>query len=74
MAKGSQEAARQRLEAAGYSTRHPQHGPRCSGCKHVDKSVLNMGQTQHDRYCKTLQAGVKTHGACRMFVASGVQR
>lgn len=67
MAKGSREAARQRLDAAGFITRVPQHEPRCSSCKHVDFASGSFGQTKHDRYCRVLQAGVKTHGHCRMF-------
>lgn len=74
MATGSQAQARQRLDAAGYTTGLPQHEPRCSGCTHVDFSAKLLGGTAHDRYCKLLQAGVKTHGHCRMHAASGVQR
>lgn len=74
MASGSQAAARERLQAAGYTTGKAQHEPRCEGCRQVELTAAGVGHTARDRYCKVLQAGVKTHGHCRMFAASGVQR
>lgn len=74
MATGSKAEAQRRLQAAGYGTGKPQHEPRCSGCKHVDFASGSVGLTKYDRYCGVLKAGVKTHGHCRMFGASGVQR
>lgn len=74
MASGSQAAGMQRLQAAGFVKSRPQHEPRCSGCRHVDFASGLYGHTKYDRYCKLLQADVKTHGHCRMFAASGVQR
>lgn len=66
MAEGSRAAAQQRLQAAGYTQHRPQHEPRCSHCTHVQLSGAMLGNTQHDRYCALLKAGVKTHGGCRM--------
>lgn len=61
--------ARQRLQAAGYTTGRSQHEARCSSCTHCALSG-GMFKTAHDRHCKLLDAGVKTHGACRMHKAA----
>jgi len=74
MASGSQAQAALRLQGAGFVKSRPQHEARCSGCKHVDFASGSFGHTKYDRYCKLLQAGVKTHGHCRMYAGSGVQR
>lgn len=62
------------LQAAGFTTRHSIHEPRCSGCRHVELSTRLKGGTAYDRHCRVLKADVKTHGHCRMFAASGEQR
>jgi polyferredoxin len=71
MASGSAATARARRDAAGYwqgaSSANGQ--PRCERCSHVAPSPKLLGKSRYDRLCSLHDAGVKTHGCCRLFDA-----
>lgn len=68
MATGSAATKRhealQRLAKANYST-GTGPGARCSNCQAVTKHPGIFGVSRNDRWCKTHDAGVKTHGSCQ---------
>jgi hypothetical protein len=72
MATGSQAAARDRRDAAGYWTGASSANAqvRCDNCVHVRPSPALFGKTKYDRLCAQHEAAVKTHGCCRQHERS----
>lgn len=70
MAARSQQAAKQRRDAAGYWTgaSSANRQPRCDSCLHVRPAPALWGKTKYDRVCDRHGAAVKTHGCCTAHV------
>ena len=60
--------ARDRLRVARYRTWRPQYDSRCDTCAHC---VQAQRGSRYVRQCELLDARVKTHGVCLLWLRQG---